>query len=230
MATVDASWLRRGYFVLRDDGLMRDVRDILEKSLRLRKGSLSVRMFPEERNKWKHTCWWREQRAPYVEAQLFAQIARGYPVLSLGVAVEKGYRSLKTAKTPAKRMNSTWDWHRLVAHAERIIGSDVKALGKRVKEPLTLRITSTPASGGGSKTTAYSFVDGKWYERYEGHGTERKIVQHLKDVNGMHDHWAIVHLACDLSPEQVDRRTAAELAATLVKFNGVRRRLRGLVP
>jgi hypothetical protein len=29
MATVSAAWLTKGYFVLRNDGLMRDVRDIL---------------------------------------------------------------------------------------------------------------------------------------------------------------------------------------------------------
>ena len=113
MATVQASWLHKGYFVLRDDGLMRDVRDILEKSLRLRKGSLSVRMYPEDRA-WKHTVWWREAREAFVEAQFFAQIARGYPVLSLGVAVEKGYGSIKVAKTPMKRMSRNWDWHRLI--------------------------------------------------------------------------------------------------------------------
>ena len=82
MATVDASWLTKGYFVLRDDGLMREARDVLEKSLRMPTGSLHVRMFPEEQ-KWKHTVWWRQGRAPYKEAQFFAQIARGFPVLSL---------------------------------------------------------------------------------------------------------------------------------------------------
>jgi hypothetical protein len=208
MPTVQASWLHKGYFVLRDDGLMRDVRDILEKSLRLRKSSLSVRMYPEDRA-WKHTVWWREARDAFVEAQFFAQIARGYPVLSLGVAVEKGYGSSKVAKTPMKRMSRSWDWHRLIANAEGFL-SDVEDLGERFKrQPLSLRVTVTPASGRGSKTTAYSFVEGAWYERYVGHGTSRKIVQHLRDVNGMDDHWAIVHLSCDLSPAEADGRNGS---------------------
>lgn len=97
MATVSADWLTKGYFVLGDDGLMRDVRDILERSLRMPKGSLGVRMYPEEQ-KWKHTVWWRQGRPAYKEAQLFAQIARGYPVLSLGVAVEKGYSSVQQTR------------------------------------------------------------------------------------------------------------------------------------
>ncbi len=71
MATVSADWLVKGYFVLRNDGLMRDVRDILERSLRMPKGSLAVRMYPEEQ-KWKHTVWWRQRRPAYREAQLFA--------------------------------------------------------------------------------------------------------------------------------------------------------------
>src|SRR6185503_4788218 len=101
MATVSPDWLTRGYFVLGNEGLMRDVRDILERSLRMPKGSLRVRMYPEEQ-KFKHTVWWREGRAAYMEAQLFAEIARGYPVLSLGIAIEKGYTSAKVAKTSAK--------------------------------------------------------------------------------------------------------------------------------
>ena len=100
MATVSADWLKQGYFVLRDDGLMRDVRDILERSLRMGKGSLSVRMYPEE-PKWKHTVWWRQGRAAYKEAQLFVQIARGYPVLSLGPRWTAPTPSMATSGTSA---------------------------------------------------------------------------------------------------------------------------------
>jgi hypothetical protein len=45
MSTVSAAWLTKGYCGLRNDGLMRDVRDMLEKSLRMPKGSLHVRMY-----------------------------------------------------------------------------------------------------------------------------------------------------------------------------------------
>jgi hypothetical protein len=43
----------------------------------------------------------------------------------------------------------------------------------------------------------------------------------------MHDHWAIVHLACDLSPTEADGLTAVDVAGTLIKFNEIRKRLRG---
>lgn len=76
-------------------------------------------------------------------------------------------------------MSSSWDWHRLVANAGTILGSDIRSLGGRLKLPVTLRVTRTPVSGENSKTDAYSFVDGNWYERYVGHGTKRRIVEHL---------------------------------------------------
>ena len=202
-------------------------RDILERSLRIPRGSLSVRMYPEEQ-KWKHTVWWRRGRAPYKEAQLFVQIARGYPVLSIGIAVEKGYPSLKVAKHAAKRMDSSWDWHRLVANAGTILGPMTFVRSPDGYQwPVTLRVTRTPVSGEGSKTNAYSFAGVNWYERYEGHGAKSRIVEDLNKVDGMDDHWAIVHLACDLSPAEADGLTAVDMARTLIKFDEIRKRLRG---
>jgi hypothetical protein len=225
MATVSGDWLAKGYFVLRDDGLMREVRDILERSLRIPKGSLHVRMYPEEQ-KWKHTVWWREGRAAYKEAQLFAQIARGYPVLSLGVAIEKGYKSIKAAKSPAKRMDRSWDWHRFVTNAGSVLGPDMRSLARRLQRPVTVRVT---VLGDGSRAQAYSFAGGNWYERYEGHGAKWRIIEHLNEVDRMDDQWAIVHLACDLSPAEAHGLTARDLASTLIRFNDIRRRVRGLL-
>jgi hypothetical protein len=225
MVTVSADWLTKGYFVLRNDGLMCDVRDILEKSLRMARGSLDVRMYPEER-KWKHTVWWRQGRPAYKEVQLFTQVSREYPLLSLGLAVEKGYPSMKVAKHAAKRMDSSWDWHHFVANAETILRSDIPALATRLQRPVTLRVT-LPAVD--SRSRAYSFAGGGWYERWEGHGTERRIVEHLNEVHGMDDQWAIVHLACDLSPADAHGLTARDLAKTLVGFNDIRKRIRGRV-
>jgi hypothetical protein len=183
-------------------------------------------MYPEE-PKWKHTVWWRQGSPAYKEVQLFVQIARAYPVLSLGVAVEKGYPSMTLAKTPAKRMDKSWDWHRLVANAGTVLGPDIRSLGKRLRQPVTLRVTRTPVSGEGSKTNAYSFSGGNWYERYEGHGAKGRVIKHLTDVDGMDDHWAIVHIACDLSPADAEGLTASDVASTLIKFNDIRKRLRG---
>jgi hypothetical protein len=62
--------------------------------------------------------------------------------------------------------------------------------------------------------------------RYEGHGTKRRIVEHLKEVDGMDDQWAM-HLACDLSPADAHGLTARDLVSTLIKFNDIRKRILG---
>lgn len=123
-------------------------------------------------------------------------------------------------------MDSSWDWHRLVANSKTILGPDVRSLARRLPWPVTLRVTRTPVSGEGSKTDAYSFAGGNWYERYEGHGDKSRIIEDLNKVDGMDDYWAIVHLACDLSPAEADGLTAVDLARTLIKFDEVRKRLR----
>lgn len=226
MATVRASWLEQGYFVLRNDGLMREVRDILEKSLGQAKGSMSIHMAPEP-NKWKHICWWREGRKAYAEAQFFAQIPRGYPILALGLAVEKGFRSSDESQPRVKRMDSRWDWHRLVADSETILDRDVRRLAIRLKRPVTLRIKCKTANAQAWGLDAFSCVNGQWHHRYEGHTDAERITRQLRKIHANRDQWAIVHLACDLSPEEADGLTATKIAGTLMRFNEIRKRLRG---
>ena len=134
---------------------------------------------------------------------------------------------MTAAKDRAKRIDRTWDWHRLIANAETILGPDIRSMASRLRWPVTLRVKRTRVTADGSTTQAYSFANGNWYQSYEGHGAESKIVKHLKKVDGMHDHWAIVHLACDLDPKEADGLTARDLAATLIMFNNIRKRLRG---
>ena len=123
-------------------------------------------------------------------------------------------------------MDRSWDWHRLVATAGSVLGPDLRSLARRLQRPVTVRVTVMEDD---SRAHAYSFAGDNWYERYEGHGAKWKIVEHLKDVDGMDDRWAIVHLACDLSPAEAHGLTARDLASTLIKFNDIRRRLRGRV-
>jgi hypothetical protein len=103
-----AEWLRQGYFQLGNDGLMPAVREALERNLQPAGRHFSIHYFPARAN-WKHTCWWREGLDAYAEAQFFAHIAEAHPVLSLGVAVEKGFTTVPAAvqTTPQKMMNAT---------------------------------------------------------------------------------------------------------------------------
>lgn len=130
-----------------------------------------------------------------------------FPVLSLGVAVEKGYRSVRVAKDRAKRIDRSWDWHRLITSATTILGPDIRSMASRLPWPVTLRVKRTRLTAEWSTTQAYSFANGNWYERYEGDGAKWRIVEHLNEVDRMHDHWAIVHLACAWPREKADGLT-----------------------
>jgi hypothetical protein len=226
MPTVRGSWLTRGYFVLRNDGLMREVRDILERSLGQPKGTLSIRMAPEEPGQWKHICWWRAEHAPYREAQFFVQISRDYPILSLGISIEKGFETDDSSMPRGKRMDGRWDWHTFITTSGRIVGSDVGDLARKLKRPITLRSKRKTQTDEAWTTDSFSFVSGNWYNRHEGHFDQDRIVKHLNQVNRERDQWAIVHLACDLSPDDADGLTATDIAAKLLLFNRIRNRLR----
>lgn len=231
MTTVQSSWLQQGFFVLGKEGLMPSVREELEKHLGLQPHGLRISFYPTM-GKWKHTYWWREGAEEYKEAQFFAQISDGYPVFSLGVAVEKGYEIAPPNTPPEKLMDRTWDWHRLVQHA-----GDVVALASKVNGPLTIRVrkkvnTRTDATFAdddksiGWATRAFSRVNGKWCERYIGKASKDVIASHIGSVNDEKDVWAIVHFARDFSPREAQGMSARTMAKTLLAFDPIRRRLR----
>ncbi len=60
---------------------------------------------------WRHVFWWRETEADLAEAQFIASISEEYPILSLGISVEKG-RATATKNRPA--LDPTWDWRNLL--------------------------------------------------------------------------------------------------------------------
>jgi len=99
----------------------------------------------------------------------------------------------------------------------------MRSLGRRLGRPITVRVNLS----GDALKGAYTFEGGNWYQRHEGHGAKWRLVEQLNDVDGMDDQWTIVHLACDLTPDEADGLTARDLASTLVQFNQIRTRLRG---
>ena len=54
----------------------------------------------------------------------------------------------------------------------------------------------------------------------------KRIARLLQKIDAKREHWAIVHLACDLSSEEADGLTARKIAGTLMAFYEVRKRLR----
>jgi hypothetical protein len=113
--------------------------------------------------------------------------------------------------------------NRTIANADKVLGPDMRSLGRRLGRPITVRVNLS----GDALKGAYTFEGGNWYQRHEGHGAKWRLVEQLNDVDGMDDQWTIVHLACDLTPDEADGLTARDLASTLVQFNQIRTRLRG---
>lgn len=95
---------------------------------------------------------------------------------------------------------------------------------------VTLRIRTRSASAGeeaGWQARAFSLINGDWYERYVGRVTPQKIADHVRDVDGQRDTWAIVHFATDITASQADGLTPSQVANALFSFNSIRRRVRG---
>ena len=195
MPTVHSSWLRQGFFILGNEGLMPAVREELERLLTLSQGGLRIKNYPVATN-WRHTYWWRENDLDYAEAQFFAQIAKEYPVLSLGVAVEKGFEDAGLASRTEQLMTrNEWDWPRLVRDIELVLADDVAAAARATQGAITVRIRTKSVTAGeeaGWQARAFSLIDGDWYERYVGRVQPQKIADHVRELDGQRDVWAIV--------------------------------------
>jgi len=105
---------------------------------------------------------WREGDVDYAEAQFFMQIAH-YPILSLGVSVEKGREDAVATGDKAMDRHS-WDWQRFVDHCATILEVDVPASAMNLPQPITLRVQLLPrgAERAGLDDRSFSLVDGQW--------------------------------------------------------------------
>jgi hypothetical protein len=228
-ASISASWLLKGHF----DFSARDSRHTITQLIRadlcaalsLPKDGLRIASFPVG-PAWRHIFWWREGNTDYAEAQFFAEVSETHPVLSLGVAVEKGLED--RARRPEELMDrATWDWPRLVKHLPVVLSTDVVAAAAALRGPINVRIRSRQADTEAAwETRAFSFVDGGWFERHVGRADPDKIAEYVRALDGQRDSWAIVHFAHDLGPAEADGLQASGAAALLIGFDGIRRRLR----
>lgn len=236
MANVKAAWLRQGYFVLGNEGLMPAVRKELEQSLQLPKGHFSIHYYPGHAQ-WRHTYWWREGDDAYAEAQFVAHVSGAYPVLSVGLSVEKGYTvaPLGVVVPPEQMMTAAWDWHRVLPQLELVLTKEVPAIARTLGD-VTLRIRTSTA--GTDLTTAkpkrawswkaFTYADGTWYERQVGAVHVDTIATYVSAVDAKPDVWAILHLVHDLTPASAEGLSAPDLAHLLRQFDRARRRLRDL--
>jgi len=233
---LQGNWLFRGYFEVSDPSggpsFTQQVRDSLAAHLGGSVASFRISSYPVG-PAWRHTFWWREGDSDYAEAQFFARIAEEYPVLSVGVSVEKGLEKPDAAPS-AKRGTyimdrKTWDWQRFKNRAKDVLTADVPACASLVSRPVELRF-HTHRYVRGKVTTrerrAFVFCDGAWFERHIGKATEPTILDYVRDLDHREDWWVDAYFGCDLFPNEVEGMKADTFASILSSFGAIRKRIR----
>jgi hypothetical protein len=227
-----ADWLFKGHFDLSKQPphgtTTLQIKNQLSIALGLPKGNgLQVASFPVGPQK-RHTYWWRETELKYGEAQFVAQISKLYPVLSLGVAIEKGRETGAGGDWEMDR--DVWDWDALVEQLPQILSSDIPAVAASSDAPVNVQFWhSIDAEITGWRTRAFSYVREQWFDRHAGNvfATADAITAYLMDLNGRKDTWVIVHFVRDLGAKEVEGMSPSAAASILLEFSGIRDRLRG---
>lgn len=227
-------WLFRGYFEVSDPAggpsFTQQVRDSL--SAQIGGPSLRIASYPVG-PAWRHTFWWREGNSEYAEAQFFAQIAEEYPVLSVGVSVEKGIEkpeAVPSVKRKTYTMNrKTWDWQRFKDRGRDTLATDVPECASLVSRPIMIRFYVHKYDRGevtDRERRTFTFNNGDWFERGIGKITESTILDYVRDLDQREDWWVDTYLCCDLFPNEVDGMKADIIASILLKFDAIRKRIR----
>ena len=103
-------WLWQGYFDFGSQDTRRTVTDEIRKALcermGLKKKDLRRKGYPVGPTH-RRTVWWREGLHDYAEAQFVMQIAKSYPVLTLGLHVEKGFE-IEVERESQRMVRTTW--------------------------------------------------------------------------------------------------------------------------
>ena len=229
---VQSSWLRRGYFDFSSEDphntTSQQIRGELCAALDRPKDSFRIKGYPVGAA-WRHTVWFREGDLDHAEAQFFLQVARHYPVLSLGVSVEKGLESASIrANDPERLDRGTWDWQRFVSCCSTVFTDDIPALAANLEQPLTVRYrVARGHSALEDDSRAFSYVDRSWFDRHRGHIGVPDILAHVEVVDKYPDCWVSAYFSLDISDQVAGGMSPSAVADLLVRFDPLRRRLRG---
>lgn len=222
-----AEWLWRGYFDFGAHDTRRTVTDEIRtglcKRLGLKKKDLRRKGFPVG-PRHRHIVWWREGTHDYSEAQFVMQIAKSYPVLTLGIHVEKGFE-IEEAKDSQRMDRTTWDWQRLVDNLESAANGVKQAYEELEKRPVFWRIHAWRKGDDGRQSNAFCYC-GEWHHRHHGRGTYKDIGRIIRELDGMKDWLVDVYIGCDFSPADVESMTAGHAAEVLAAFAPLRGELR----
>ena len=226
---IQGSWVVRGYFDLkardRRQTTTQEIRDALSRALGRR---LEIAAYPVG-PQWRHTFWWREGSVDYAEAQFMIRIDEDCPVLSLGVSIEKGLEGADAdMRPPFERMDrATWDWQRLIDRRADVLQTDVPEVASAVPRAVNLRVRAYQgAQLPLRESQTFSFADGQWFRRHTGPVEASDVAGHIAALDGRSDLWIDLYLAIDLDPGAADGMTPSDVAALLLHFEPVKRRLR----
>ena len=228
-------WLDHGFFQVTDSrgkSFSQEVRKALAAGLGLSPTDLRLASFPVG-PAWRFALWWREGGVDFAEAQFMAAIAGDFPVLSLGVSVEKGLEKLPwlTGESPRRMDRRSWDWPRFLRRAKKILEADVPACSRALRRPVSFRMIVIPWDGKkpSLEREIHTFVcDGhEWFERRKGTATSARMLELIHELEQRNDHWVNAHFVCDLAGSDVQGLTAEGVASTLLAFATIRDRIRG---
>jgi hypothetical protein len=226
MMELKSQWVVRGYFDVAEYPIMPAIKDRLAVALGR---PMHIAVYPPG-PKFKRTYWWREGDDDYVEAQFCMRIDGDYPVLSIGVSVEKGLEQAAAAgKAFALMDRKTWDWRRLLDGSAEIFAKDVPRLASVLTKPLSIRILARRWDNGKREEAlnrTFVCTEDRFFERHVGGVPADTIVSHLRELDQKQDFWVNVQFACDLLPADVEGLTEDVAAALLLKFNPLRKRMR----
>src|SRR5262245_47967491 len=108
---LQTNWVIRGYFDLGVPPGSEPLTKLAQVSLAAALGRHIRRAAYPVGPAWRYALFWREGDVNFAEAQFFASLSPDYPILSVGVSVEKGLEGTSAGTDEARVMNrSSWDW------------------------------------------------------------------------------------------------------------------------
>jgi hypothetical protein len=228
--SIQRQWVVQGFFDQsaedRRQTTTQTIRDELSAALNLPTGRLRIATYPVG-PAWRHTFWWREGAQDYAEAQFFARIAEDYPILSIGVSVEKG-REDSDIEDQSQRMDrETWAWQRLIARRADVLESDVPRCAADLQRPVNVRLrTHYKDDLVPSECATFCFSDNRWFKRHHGTADVAEISAELGALDHKTDRWVDLYFAIDLDASTADGLSPAAVADLLLRFEPIRRRVR----
>jgi hypothetical protein len=227
---IKQEWVQRGFFnfgaAQGRASPSQQIRAALAAGIGVSEKALGIASYPVG-PAFRHTFWWREGTRNYSEAQFYMQIAKEYPVISVGVSVEKGYEDPDSS--PSDSMDrGTWDWSRMVSNVPDILGHDVPAISQALQRPVQLRIR--PHRRGAThrhEAATFSFADGQWFRRHEGSASASSIGLMIQELDGRRDTWVDLYIAADYADTDAAEFTPTSIGQIFLQFAPLRARLRG---